>query len=72
MFLHSASKQDLIKLLNSDDEDQESLHLDDNGADEIDTNQDYKETLVKIMNQIYCNRERLSKNPSAIVLLLVS
>lgn len=67
----SATKfQDLIRLLNSDDEGSED-ELDDACGYEIDTEQDYKETLTKIMNQIYSKREKLSKNPAPIMLILL-
>lgn len=41
----------------------------DFSSDEIDTNQDYKETLAKIMGQIYSNREKISKNSDTVTLL---
>lgn len=61
----SLINQDLIRLLNSEDDEQEELDVRDGCNEEIDTNQDYKETLTKIMAQIYLK----SKDQSAIVML---
>lgn len=65
----NTDKQDLIKLLS---EEQEDLELDDGTNEEIDTNQDYKAALAKVMGQIYHERQRWSKNSSSIMLLLAS
>lgn len=73
--------KDLIKLLNSPEEEDFYLeygfgkgevifNADDNYLEEeIDTNQDYRETLAKIMGQIYSKREQMSKNSSKVMLL---
>lgn len=46
-------------MLNAE-EDNEGNDIDDISSDEIDTNQDYKEILAKIMNQLYYKNERMS------------
>lgn len=64
--------QDLIRLLNSDEDEMESLSFNDSCNDEIDTDQDYRQTLAKLMGQIYLKRELQLNNKSPILLLYVT
>lgn len=57
------------------EEDRNSVSMlydvDENCLEQIDTNQDYRQTLVRLMGQIYSKREQqLSRNSSKVMLLL--
>lgn len=51
-------------------EEDDTSDLDDVNDDEIDTNQDYKATLAKIIGKIYSRREQMTKTSGPLMWIL--
>lgn len=57
-------------MLHSQEDEDDELEFDDLNSHEIDTNQNYKEVLARIMSSIYSKREKMTKTSGSVMLLV--